>query len=162
MDLMFKGRVQNIHFVGIGGIGMSGIAEVLLNMGLQVSGSDLNDTETTRRLASLAGVRPGHRVLDDLTDVVQVALTVGGACRQRLQLFELVDDEQQPGSLGGQQRLQRAQHVQPVPSPFATACARPAYGLGEGFERVCSRSDRQYPPRRLTGTQPGRQPRAHH
>ncbi len=61
MDLMFKGRVQQIHFVGIGGIGMSGIAEVLLDMGLQVSGSDLNDTDTTRRLAELGGrITKGH------------------------------------------------------------------------------------------------------
>ena len=45
-----------IHFVGIGGIGMSGIAEVLVNLGYQVSGSDLKDSPTTQRLASL-GVR---------------------------------------------------------------------------------------------------------
>ena len=39
-----------IHFVGIGGIGMSGIAEVLLNLGYRVCGSDLKESETTRRL----------------------------------------------------------------------------------------------------------------
>ena len=62
MDLMFKGRVQRIHFVGIGGIGMSGIAEVLLNLGMEVSGSDLSDSETTRRLAKLGGkISQGHR-----------------------------------------------------------------------------------------------------
>ncbi len=56
------GRVKNIHFVGIGGSGMSGIAEVLLNLGYQVSGSDLGDTPVTRRLASLgAVVSQGHR-----------------------------------------------------------------------------------------------------
>ena len=61
MDLMFKGRVQRIHFVGIGGIGMSGIAEVLLNQGFEVSGSDLSDSETTRRLAGLGGrICQGH------------------------------------------------------------------------------------------------------
>ena len=42
-----------IHFVGIGGIGMSGIAEVLLNLGYQVQGSDLKDSKITERLASL-------------------------------------------------------------------------------------------------------------
>ncbi|MBE1282676.1 MAG: UDP-N-acetylmuramate--L-alanine ligase [Rhodobacteraceae bacterium] len=50
------GDVGPIHFVGIGGIGMSGIAEVLVNLGYQVQGSDLKDTKITDRLASL-GVR---------------------------------------------------------------------------------------------------------
>jgi UDP-N-acetylmuramate--alanine ligase len=59
---MFKGRVKRIHFVGIGGIGMSGIAEVLLNLGYAVSGSDLKESETTRRLAQLGGtICVGHR-----------------------------------------------------------------------------------------------------
>jgi len=47
---MFK-RYKHIHFVGVGGIGMSGIAELLLNLGYQVSGSDLKETDLTRRLA---------------------------------------------------------------------------------------------------------------
>ncbi len=51
-----------IHFVGIGGIGMSGIAEVLLNLGYQVSGSDMVESETTRRLVTLgARISYGHR-----------------------------------------------------------------------------------------------------
>jgi len=50
---MFKKRDVAIHFVGIGGIGMSGIAEVLANLGYVVSGSDLRPTEVTRRLESL-------------------------------------------------------------------------------------------------------------
>ncbi len=55
-------KIQRIHFVGIGGIGMSGIAEVLLNLGLQVSGSDLRQTEITIRLEQLgARVFYGHR-----------------------------------------------------------------------------------------------------
>ena len=45
--------VGPIHFVGIGGIGMSGIAEVLLNLGYQVQGSDLKASKITDRLASL-------------------------------------------------------------------------------------------------------------
>ena len=57
-----RGKIQHIHFVGIGGIGMSGIAEVLLNLGYQVSGSDMKETEVTRRLQSLgAKVSYGHR-----------------------------------------------------------------------------------------------------
>ncbi len=78
MDLMFKGRVQHIHFVGIGGIGMSGIAEVLLNLGLTVSGSDLNDTETTRRLASLGGtIAKGHRAENlEQADVVVISSAI--------------------------------------------------------------------------------------
>ena len=58
---MFRGRVRSIHFVGIGGIGMSGIAEVLLAHGFAVSGSDLKQGETAERLASLgARVVKGH------------------------------------------------------------------------------------------------------
>ena len=44
---------QHAHFIGIGGIGMSGIAEILLNMGIQVSGSDLRRGPVTDRLAQL-------------------------------------------------------------------------------------------------------------
>ncbi len=55
-------KVQQIHFVGIGGIGMSGIAEVLLNLGYKISGSDLKSSGVTQRLASLgATVFVGHR-----------------------------------------------------------------------------------------------------
>jgi UDP-N-acetylmuramate--alanine ligase len=56
-----KYKVKRIHFVGIGGSGMSGIAEVLLNLGFEVSGSDLNDNAVTQRLKSLgAKVLKGH------------------------------------------------------------------------------------------------------
>lgn len=48
-----KHAIRKIHFIGVGGSGMSGIAEVLLNLGYQISGSDLNDSATLRRLASL-------------------------------------------------------------------------------------------------------------
>ncbi|MFQ5851358.1 MAG: UDP-N-acetylmuramate--L-alanine ligase [Candidatus Binatia bacterium] len=55
-------RRHGVHFVGIGGIGMSGIAEVLLNSGYQVSGSDLREGDVTQRLRSLgARVFIGHR-----------------------------------------------------------------------------------------------------
>ena len=57
-----KHAVKHIHFVGIGGSGMSGIAEVLLTLGYRVSGSDTASTATTRRLAQLnATVSHGHR-----------------------------------------------------------------------------------------------------
>lgn len=56
-----KHKVKNIHFVGIGGSGMNGIAEVLLNLGFQVSGSDLAESTVTMRLKSLgAEVHQGH------------------------------------------------------------------------------------------------------
>lgn len=62
---MFRGRRPTIHFVGIGGIGMSGIAEVLLHLGYPVTGSDLRASETTRRLDALGartfvGHAPAH------------------------------------------------------------------------------------------------------
>ena len=57
-----KHIVKHIHFVGIGGAGMSGIAEVLLNLGYQVSGSDLSSNGVTDRLITLgARVTIGHR-----------------------------------------------------------------------------------------------------
>jgi len=57
-----KHIVKHIHFVGIGGAGMSGIAEVLLNLGYQVSGSDLSQNAVTERLRALgARVEIGHR-----------------------------------------------------------------------------------------------------
>jgi UDP-N-acetylmuramate--alanine ligase len=56
-----KHAIKHIHFVGIGGAGMSGIAEVMANLGYQVSGSDLADNATTQRLAKLGiAVHQGH------------------------------------------------------------------------------------------------------
>ena len=56
-----KHAIKHIHFIGIGGSGMSGIAEVLFNLGYQISGSDLSDSATLQRLAGL-GIRTciGH------------------------------------------------------------------------------------------------------
>jgi UDP-N-acetylmuramate--alanine ligase len=74
---MFR-KAESIHFVGIGGIGMSGIAEVLLNLGYAISGSDLADSEVTRRLARL-GVRycTGHQARNvEQADVVVVSSAV--------------------------------------------------------------------------------------
>ena len=56
-----KHRIKHIHFVGIGGSGMSGIAEVLLNLGYTISGSDLSSNAATQRLAAAgADVKRGH------------------------------------------------------------------------------------------------------
>src|SRR5215469_6871232 len=49
-------KAQRVHFIGIGGIGMSGIAEILLNLGYAVSGSDLRRSSITERLAALGAI----------------------------------------------------------------------------------------------------------
>jgi len=72
-------RVKTIHFVGIGGAGMSGIAEVLHNLGYRVSGSDLHDNASTERLKRL-GIRIvlGHRAESMAeADVLVVSSAVG-------------------------------------------------------------------------------------
>ena len=67
---MFRNKKVKVHFVGIGGIGMSGIAELLLNLGYRVSGSDLKESDITKRLASLGGsVVAGHRAENVAADV---------------------------------------------------------------------------------------------
>ena len=69
---MFRGRVRHVHFVGIGGIGMSGLAEILRTIDFDVSGSDCKASDITRRLETL-GVRVhvGHRAENvDGADVV--------------------------------------------------------------------------------------------
>lgn len=74
----FAKRFSRVHFVGIGGVGMSGIAEVLCTLGYQVSGSDLADNAVTRRLASLgANVHRGHVAGNVLgTDCVVVSSAI--------------------------------------------------------------------------------------
>jgi len=58
----FMGRFRTIHFIGIGGIGMSGLAEILLKLGFFVQGSDLNQSEKTQRLSALgAKIFIGHQ-----------------------------------------------------------------------------------------------------
>ena len=76
---LFKTRhAAQVHFVGIGGIGMSGIAEVLVNLGYRVSGSDLKESDITRRLAKLgADIRQGHRAENLVhADVVVISSAV--------------------------------------------------------------------------------------
>jgi UDP-N-acetylmuramate--alanine ligase len=78
MSPLFRAS-RHIHFVGIGGVGMSGIAEVLLTLGHRISGSDIHETETTRRLTRLgAHVTYGHRadVVDGSVDVVVISSAV--------------------------------------------------------------------------------------
>jgi UDP-N-acetylmuramate--alanine ligase len=72
-------KSYHIHFVGIGGIGMSGMAELLLNLGYEVSGSDLKSTDITVRLAQLGGrVFKGHSAqYIEGADVVVVSSAVG-------------------------------------------------------------------------------------
>jgi len=72
------GKIKRLHFVGIGGIGMSGIAEVLINMGYTVTGSDLRESETVKRLIGLgARIHIGHQAenVHD-TDVVVISSAV--------------------------------------------------------------------------------------
>ncbi|MCK9362597.1 MAG: UDP-N-acetylmuramate--L-alanine ligase [Syntrophales bacterium] len=71
-------NIRRIHFVGIGGIGMSGIAEVLLNLGYEVSGSDLTPSDTTSRLDDLgAAIHIGHAASNiGNTDVVVTSTAV--------------------------------------------------------------------------------------
>lgn len=73
------GRVRRVHFIGIGGAGMSGIAEVLKNLGYAVSGSDLSASRTTDRLAALGiTVAIGHAAANIRgADVVVVSSAVG-------------------------------------------------------------------------------------
>jgi UDP-N-acetylmuramate--alanine ligase len=75
---MFRKRDVAIHFVGIGGIGMSGIAEVLLTLGYTVSGSDTRDSDVTRRLRNLGGrLAIGHDAANiGAADVVVVSSAV--------------------------------------------------------------------------------------
>ena len=76
------GRIRNIHFVGIGGAGMAGIAEVLLNLGYSVSGTDLKLTSVTERLRTLgARVAEGHAA-ENLSDADVVVVSSAVARRQ--------------------------------------------------------------------------------
>jgi UDP-N-acetylmuramate--alanine ligase len=72
---MFRGRVRHVHFVGVGGIGMSGLAEILRSLGFEVSGSDLKASDVTRRLEELGvKVHEGHRA-SNVRDVEVVVIS---------------------------------------------------------------------------------------
>lgn len=72
------GRIRCIHFVGVGGVGMGGIAEVMLNLGYEISGSDLNENTVTQRLSKLgAKIHFGHTASNvSSCDVVVVSTAV--------------------------------------------------------------------------------------
>ena len=77
---MFR-RIQHVHFVGVGGIGMSGIAEVLLNMGFRVSGSDLRRSDVTARLSALEHAAGStDNLMPFLIDAVRDYATLGEMC----------------------------------------------------------------------------------
>ena len=92
-DAAVNGRRRRVHFVGIGGIGMSGIAEVLLTLGYAVSGSDLADSDTTRRLERLgasihAGPHDAAHVTADI-DVLVISSAVTFANAEVVRAREL-------------------------------------------------------------------------
>ena len=98
---MYRRRVQHIHFVGIGGTGMSGIAEVLLNLGYRVSGSDMKESDLTKRLQGLgAEIRFGHRA-ENLSDphVVVVSSAVRLANAEVVDIYRVVGDPLEDGDL---------------------------------------------------------------
>jgi UDP-N-acetylmuramate--alanine ligase len=74
------GKTKRIHFVGVGGIGMSGIAELLLNLGYEVSGSDIRESNVTYRLSSLGGKIFSNHSKDNVegADVVVYSSAVPG------------------------------------------------------------------------------------
>ena len=69
------GRIHRIHFVGIGGVGMGGIAEVMLNLGYAVSGSDLQENAVTRRLRELGATLYLGHAADNLKDCDVVVIS---------------------------------------------------------------------------------------
>jgi UDP-N-acetylmuramate--alanine ligase len=79
---VFRNRQVKVHFVGVGGIGMSGIAELLLNLGYRVSGSDLKESDLTRRLSALGGqISLGHQA-GNVADDVDVVVTSSAVRKQ--------------------------------------------------------------------------------
>lgn len=100
--MVYLGRTKRVHFVGIGGIGMSGIAELLLNLGFGISGSDLRQSETTARLSSLgATIFIGHdasnvkgsdvvvysSAVDDSNEEVSASIALGIPTVQRTEML---------------------------------------------------------------------------
>jgi UDP-N-acetylmuramate--alanine ligase len=81
-------KIQQVHFVGIGGIGMSGIAEVLLNLGYKVSGSDLKSSAVTRRLAGLgAAIFEGHHAAENICGA-EVVVTSSAIAQENPEVVE--------------------------------------------------------------------------
>src|SRR5262245_8420169 len=105
-------KIQRIHFVGIGGIGMSGIAEVLLTLGYKVSGSDLKSSAITDRLANLGAIIfEGHRA-ENITGA-EVVVTSSAVAR---------DNPEVAGA--------RAQHIPVIPrAEMLAELMRLKYGI---------------------------------
>ncbi|MFQ5454642.1 MAG: UDP-N-acetylmuramate--L-alanine ligase [Nitrospirota bacterium] len=86
---MFR-KIHQIHFVGIGGSGMSGIAEVLLNLGYKVTGSDLRVSDTTRRLESKGGkIYTGHAPLH--IEGAQVIVTSSAVSKNNVEVRAAIE-----------------------------------------------------------------------
>lgn len=84
---MFR-KSRKMHFIGIGGIGMSGIAEILINLGYEVSGSDLHESEQTRRLAALgARISIGHHA-ENIGEECHVVVTSSAIAPTNPELIE--------------------------------------------------------------------------
>lgn len=83
-------RIRRIHFVGVGGTGMCGIAEVLVNLGYEVSGSDLKSSAVTERLKGLGiSIFIGHKAENaDLADVLVVSSAINRANPEVARAFE--------------------------------------------------------------------------
>src|SRR6184192_4624196 len=105
-------KIQRVHFVGIGGIGMSGIAEVLLNLGFKISGSDLKMSAVTDRLASLgATIFEGHRA-ENITGA-EVVVTSSAIARENPEI-----------------QAARAQHIPVIPrAEMLAELMRLKYGI---------------------------------
>src|SRR6266699_3917143 len=80
-------KIQRIHVVGIGGIGMSGIAEVLLNLGYKVSGSDLKSSAVTQRLAGLGAAVFDRHAAENITGA-EVVVTSSAIPEENLEVAE--------------------------------------------------------------------------
>src|SRR6267143_303758 len=80
-------KIQRIHFVGIGGIGMSGIAEVLLNLGYKVSGSDLKSSAVTQRLAGLGAAVFDRHAAENINGA-EVVVTSSAIAEENLEVAE--------------------------------------------------------------------------
>ena len=82
-------KIRHLHFVGIGGIGMSGIAELLINLGYEVSGSDLHASPITRRLEQLGGIiYIGHEA--GQTKGAHVVVTSSAVSNENLEVQEAI------------------------------------------------------------------------
>src|SRR5262245_11390338 len=84
---MWLGRTRHVHFVGIGGIGMSGIAEVLVNLGYRVSGSDLRPTPITAALAQEGATIYHEHAADNVGDA-DVVVTSSAVRRDNPEILE--------------------------------------------------------------------------